>query len=331
MPIYTKKGDKGETGLFGGSRIAKDSQKVSCYGTLDEANAALGIAYSLVEKHDIKETIRSIQKKLFALGAELASDDKGKEILDNMINGSDIGYMEGIIDGIEKKLGKLYDFIIPGDTPASASLHFARSITRRAERMIVSYSKEAEVRPVVVQYVNRLSDLLFMLARAEAHFTLVEKIKEKVVEQLDGTRQAPPEVSLDDAYPLAKAAEEKAASVGVPVVVAVVDRGGNTVLLHRMPGSILGSLDIAPNKAYTAAAFNMTTDTLADAVQPGAELYGLPWSNDNKIVPFGGGFPLIRAGHVVGGIGISGGTVEEDMKIAAAALEVFNKGTVPSE
>ncbi|WP_462410564.1 cob(I)yrinic acid a,c-diamide adenosyltransferase [Neobacillus sp. Marseille-QA0830] len=324
MSIYTKQGDRGETGLLGGSRIAKDSKKVSCYGTLDEANASLGVAYSLIEKDELKTIIKEIQKQLFVVGAELASDDKGADLLKNKVGQKEIARFEQIIDSYEEKLGKIHEFIIPGETTASAALHLSRSIIRRAERLIVELSKETAVRYEIIQYVNRLSDTLFMLARAEVYYHLVADIKEKVMDKLEGSNVHMTTVSLQLAVKMAEAAEEKALRLGVPVVFSVVDQGGNITLIHRMEDSLLASLDISANKAYTAVALKMATHELVPAIQPGAELYGIQFTNQNKIVTFGGGYPLIVQDQIIGGIGVSGGTVEEDMTIAAEALKIFN-------
>ncbi|WP_280770782.1 cob(I)yrinic acid a,c-diamide adenosyltransferase [Salipaludibacillus daqingensis] len=325
MSIYTKKGDKGETGLLGGSRISKASLRVSCYGTLDEANAAIGVAYSLIKDTYLKEILRSIQKHLFVLGAELASDEKSIHELKEKVEKQDIDRLEEIIDQIEKKLGPITEFIIPGNTTASAQLHFSRSVIRRAERHIVDLNKESIVRPELIKYVNRLSDTLFMIARAESHLDFVGKIKEKVMEKMTASKQPFHALTLDFSIKMAIAAEQKAHEIGVPIVFSVVDGGGNLVLLHRMQGALLGSLDISQNKAYTSVALKMTTDKVASLIQPGAELYGLQGTNKNRIVPFGGGFPLKLGDEVVGGIGVSGGSVEEDMMIAQEALHVFNQ------
>lgn len=325
MAIYTRKGDKGETGLLGGSRIAKDSLKVSCYGTLDEANAALGVARSLIENEEIKEIIYEIQKRIFIVGGELASDDKGQNILQNKVNAEDIARFEKIIDDFAEKLGPLHEFIIPGETTASAQLHFARSVVRRAERLIVELNRATPVRQEIIQYVNRLSDTIFMLARAEAHSTMVKKVKDKVLETLEARNHKTNNLTLEMACKMAESAEAKAKELGVPIVFSVVDSGGNLVLLHRMEDSLLGSLDISPNKAYTAVALKMATHELVPAIQPGEELYGIQLSNQNKIVTFGGGYPLKAGSEIIGGIGVSGGTVTEDMTIASAALNVFNQ------
>lgn len=322
MGIYTKKGDKGETGLLGGSRIRKDDLRVSCYGTLDEANAALGVAYSLIEDKEIQRIVRDIQKRLFVLGAELASDHAGRELLKDTVQQKEIEALESIIDRYEAQLGPLKEFIIPGGTTASASIHLARTIIRRAERLIVELSEETDVRQDLIQYVNRLSDTLFMLARGEEQYSFKEAVKRKVLERL-GYKANRKNLNLDLAKKMAEAVEEKATQMGVPIVFSVVDAGGNMILLHRMNDSLLVSLDIAQNKAYTSAALKIATHEVGPLIQPGEVLYGLQWTNQNRIVTFGGGYPLKIHNEIVGGIGVSGGSVEEDMIIAAQALRVF--------
>ncbi|MEK4148230.1 cob(I)yrinic acid a,c-diamide adenosyltransferase [Robertmurraya sp. FSL W8-0741] len=324
MAIYTKKGDKGETGLLGGGRISKDSLKVSCYGTLDEANAALGVAFSQIANDEIKSIIREIQKQLFVVGAELASDEKGKDLLTNKISTKEIVEFEELIDKFEQTIGPIHEFIIPGDTNASANLHLSRAIIRRAERLIVELAKTSIVRSEVIQYVNRLSDLLFMLARAEVYYCQLEEIKTKVIGRLEALKGsgAPFGLSLQLASAMAQAAEKKAMEIGVPVVISIVDSAGHAILLHRMENSLLASLELALNKAYTSVALKMATHELAPIIQPGTELYGIQMTNQ-KIVTFGGGYPLKLEEQVIGGIGVSGGTVEEDMVIATEAIEVF--------
>lgn len=133
------------------------------------------------------------------------------------------------------------------------------------------------------------------------------------------------ELSLDIVKEMAKSAEKKAAEINVPVVFAAVDKGANLMLMHRMENALLTSIDIAINKAYTAACLKQGTHEITESIQPGQSLYGLQLSNNQKIVPFGGGFPIIVDGQVVGAVGVSGGTVEEDMSIAQAAVDAFNK------
>ncbi|GEK91890.1 cob(I)yrinic acid a,c-diamide adenosyltransferase [Alkalibacterium kapii] len=172
--IYTKTGDKGKTALLGGSRVSKDDLRVDCYGIFDEANAMLGVAYSNIEDLDMKKVIRDIQKDLFTLSAELASDSKGREKLTSSIQKIDIEATEHLIDDYTNQLEKLKAFVIPGETPGSSFLHVSRTIVRRAERSLIKLQKQETVRKEITQYTNRLSDLLFILARVESELLNVQ-------------------------------------------------------------------------------------------------------------------------------------------------------------
>lgn len=162
--IYTKTGDKGTTSLFGGSRIDKDSLKVEAYGTIDEVVSLIGMAYAEFTTEEQKEELRLIQKRLFVLGAELASDEKGLNYLKDLINIEDINYLEGLIDKYMEIAGPLTEFVIPGSNKISAVLHVARTVVRRAERRIATLAREEKVREEVKKYTNRLSDTLFAMA-----------------------------------------------------------------------------------------------------------------------------------------------------------------------
>lgn len=133
------------------------------------------------------------------------------------------------------------------------------------------------------------------------------------------------ELTLEIVKVMAKSAEEKALEINVPVVFSTVDKGANLMLMHRMEDAFVTSIDISINKAFTSACLKQGTHEIVDAVQPGASLYGLQLTNNARIVPFGGGLPIIVEGQVVGAVGVSGGTVEEDMLIAQAAVDAFNK------
>ncbi|MBO3444135.1 heme-binding protein [Clostridium sp. CCUG 7971] len=133
------------------------------------------------------------------------------------------------------------------------------------------------------------------------------------------------ELSLEIVKAMAKAAEEKALEINVPVVFSAVDKGGNLMLMHRMEDAFVTSIDISINKAFTAVCLKQGSHEIADAVQPGASLYGLQLTNNSRIVPFGGGLPIVVDNQVVGAVGVSGGTVEEDMSIAQAAVDAFHK------
>lgn len=209
-------------------------------------------------------------------------------------------------------------------TTASASLHQSRSIIRRAERLVNELGQEEKVREELRKYLNRLSDTIFMLARAEVKLGLIDQVKNKVLEKLNTSKKSF-SLTLNMASQLAQAAEKHSEEIGLPIVFSVVDEGGNMMLLHRMEGSLLGSIDISENKAYSAVALQMPTHELSTITQPHTELYGIQATNDNKIVTFGGGYPLIINDQIIGGIGVSGGTVEQDMQIDLHALSIIEQ------
>ena len=172
MKIYTKTGDSGDTGLFGGGRVGKDHPRVEAYGDVDELNATLGLVRALEPMPRIDEVIVPIQRDLFAIGALLATPDREKmraSLEKARIDDARIRELELAIDQCESELEPLRSFIVPGGTAKAASLHVARTVCRRAERSVVSLSHDAEVPELFLAYLNRLSDLLFTLARLANH------------------------------------------------------------------------------------------------------------------------------------------------------------------
>ena len=163
--VYTKRGYKGETDLLGGSAARKDSLKVESYGCIDETSSFIGLARYYTKNKVIKERLKEIQHKLLVLGGFLASDDKGKEMMKDQIKEEDIKLLEEYIDEYNQKLPPLTHFILPGDDEVAAYFHVARTVVRRAERRIVSLAAQEDLNPLIQKYVNRLSDLMFVLAR----------------------------------------------------------------------------------------------------------------------------------------------------------------------
>ncbi len=168
MKIYTKTGDAGETGLFGGGRVGKDHPRVEAYGDVDELNAAIGVARSAEAMPRIDEVLVPVQRDLFSIGAILATPklEKMREQLEKArVDDTRIGELEAAIDACARELEPLRSFIVPGGTQKAAALHVARTVCRRAERRVVRLRQDVEIPEIVVVYLNRLSDLLFMLAR----------------------------------------------------------------------------------------------------------------------------------------------------------------------
>lgn len=167
MKLYTKTGDQGETGLFGGARVSKASDRVSAYGTVDELNALLGVARAHGLPASVDAVLSRVQCDLFTLGAELATvPGKEENIGIALLGDDDIGRLEDAIDASEATVPPLRTFVLPGGTLGAASLHVARTVCRRAEREVVALGALEPVRNATVVYLNRLSDLLFSLARA---------------------------------------------------------------------------------------------------------------------------------------------------------------------
>ena len=163
MKIYTKTGDKGDTGLQGGKRISKSSDRIRAYGNVDEVNSVLGLVLSNKIDQDVEELLKKIQNELFVLGSDLSNldmDDKQNRISKNMIE-----ELEKKIDEYEKELPPLSNFILPGGADSASLVHLARTVTRRAETNVVTLSKTEKINTECQVYLNRLSDLFFVIAR----------------------------------------------------------------------------------------------------------------------------------------------------------------------
>jgi len=160
--IYTRTGDDGSTGLGDGSRVAKDSARVTAYGTVDEANSAIGVVLACEIPDAVRNVLVSVQHQLFDLGGELCIPGHAA------IHGDDVDRLETLLDGFNADLPALKDFILPGGGMAAAQCHIARTVCRRAERETVTLANHEPVRPEAIRYLNRLSDLLFVLCRVLA-------------------------------------------------------------------------------------------------------------------------------------------------------------------
>ena len=399
MPnVYTRTGDKGDTGLFGGSRVPKQSLRVEAYGTVDEANAALGAAKAMLPAGQWRRRVHDVQQRLFVLAAELASDPEGAAILANKINTGDITDLEHLIDDCLAITGPQRVFVVPGRDDRSGAFHQARTVVRRAERRVLTLAETEPVRPELIKYLNRLSDAVYSLARLAETWRdeEIERIVRDAVAKVLGTpsKQAQPDrdegavrvettrkpknrpnpghhgfdtassqseqagstnftrakLAQPDGEPpgerststpsrgrtpirrfdlaaakrIAERAEARSAELGVPVVIAAADAGGNLMLLHRIEGALLASIEIAINKAWSAVAFQAPTATLGPLATGDGPLPGLADTNSGRVVLFGGGVPVHVDGELAGAIGISGGTAEQDVDIATCALQDWN-------
>jgi cob(I)alamin adenosyltransferase len=169
MKIYTKTGDRGDTSLFGGQRVPKDALRIEAYGTVDELNSVLGVVRAECQDPEVDGILGSIQERLFEIGADLATPRSIERKVVRRIEEKDSVPLEKVIDSLDSQLKPLKTFILPGGARVAAQLHHARTVCRRAERVVVRLSRNEEIGEAIPMYLNRLSDMLFVLARYVNH------------------------------------------------------------------------------------------------------------------------------------------------------------------
>lgn len=334
MSIYTKTGDKGSTSLFDNIRVKKYSLRVDTYGTFDECIAQVSVAEKEAFTTEVKAILVWIQEKLFLLNAEVATSEDYQKLAakSTLIEDADIKKLEHWIDNFLAELPEIHQFILPGAYLSSAQLHVARTICRRGERRLIELSEEETIRATLLQFVNRLSDCLYVLARVEdfnqKKHSLVEKIVARYLEAVGHTptKEKTGQHNLAQVTKIIAACEKKAEELNVPVTIALVDEAGHLCGSYRMADALLASIELARKKAYSAVAMKAETAALSEVAQPSSDLYQLETVTDGTIVTFGGGLPLKNsAGKIIGGIGVSGGSVAEDVAIAQAGLKCFKE------
>lgn len=303
MKVYTKTGDSGETSLFKGERVSKDHPIIIALGSIDELTSYLGKVKSQMTTQKVWEELHSIQQKLIVLMGIIA----GYESRENYIYESDIETLERAIDYYESMSYEFKAFILPGKLPLSADIDIARTVARRAEREL---TKCEDVIPLVKKYINRLSDYLFMLARY---------IEEKYIPIYK-------ELNLDTANQIIASVREEARKQQVNVVIAIVTKAGRPISVQTMDEAFIVSYELAIKKAFTASALQMGTHELAQLVAKGADFEGLEGMLDEKIITLGGGYPIKVDNKVIGAIGVSGGSANQDIELAKFGAKLFERG-----
>jgi ATP:cob(I)alamin adenosyltransferase len=347
LAIYTKTGDGGSTSLFDGKRVKKYDLRVETYGTFDELNAHISLCEKYVTSDQNKACLNRTQELLFCVGAELATEDIIKHKQLTLVTSQDSLVLEKAIDSYQEQLPKVTEFIKPGKSKGAAYLHVARAVSRRGERLLVKLAQEIEVREELLIYVNRLSDFLYAMAREEDFRYDVNRTTQAVLEryqrenQLEINSQVKANIqvetsnqakikessvknhgifSLEFCGELARAVET-AAKKHVPVTMAIVNKEGLLIYQYHMPDALLVSVDVAKKKAYTVVAMKAATHELASLTKPGAPFHQLETVSDGTIVTYGGGVPIVNSkGEILGALGISGGSEEQDITIAQEAL-----------
>lgn len=176
MKIYTKTGDKGLTSLIGGTRVSKSSLRIECYGTVDELNSYIGLVRDQEVNASRRPLLKEIQDRLFTIGSALAADPEKSKMKLPDLHAADVTLLEDEMDRLNLDLPELRAFILPGGHPAVSQTHVARCVCRRAERLTIHLAEDAFVAELVIVYLNRLSDFLFVLSRAMAHELGVEEV-----------------------------------------------------------------------------------------------------------------------------------------------------------
>jgi len=312
--IYTGGGDHGETRLWDGSRVSKRDPRIELNGALDETSSAVGLARALAPKI-LQPELLKIQQLLQNLMAYVARGNK-------TVTPPDWKELEAWIDKTTSSYPLKNEFVFPGDSPAGGALHVARAMVRRAERMALPlWDGEGMLSEEAYKFINRLSDLLFALARKADVESFVDKVVKKIMEADAKPEDKEADITLDEALNIIEAAKSEAKSINVPMVVTVRAPDGSLLAFERMKDSLPVSINVSQNKALTALNLKMDTRDLGPLVQPGAPLYGL--LNDPSVVAFGGGRLLKINDKIVGAVGVSGGSPDEDMQVADAAVRCF--------
>ena len=338
MKIYTKHGDAGMTTLKSATQISKADDRIAALGTIDELTAQMGLAKAYIssmrtaDSATCVEHFDRVQTTLMTVMAGIA-DPRNKAY---EVSADETAFLEHIIDLVEDSFPRERRFVVPGYCELSARLDVARTICRRAERELVIMDRKYAAHASAKAYLNRLSDYLYMLARRADHDEMLRRegkvvstassaagasVTDAVVDEVLRRVGAFGTLDLKKAETLIREIEAYAATIGKKAVIAVCNAQGNPIAVHVMDDAFLVSYDVALKKAYTAVSVKMSTMELSALVQPGQTFYGL--QNVDKMLVFGGGVPLKVGDRIVGGLGISGGTGEEDHALCEYGLQVF--------
>jgi len=321
LSIYTKIGDKGQTMLQDSTLIPKHHPVIQALSTLDELNAHMGIIKSQIQDTESLADIKQIQKTIMTMMSIISTTKKPNDHLSTSIDElftEETSALEIKIDRLSSIVPPIKSFVAYGACPKSASFDLARAVARRAETLL---SQAAEVSSYVqglFPYINRLSDYLYMKAR---YFDFEHSITEAVQDALKShslANEIASEITLTQAKAMLEKIEHQAKALNLPVVAACCNAAGTPIAVHVMDGALLVSYEAATAKAHTAAALKMPTRDLSKLVQPGQPFYGLEAIGNGKILPIGGGVPLFdQSKRLIGAIGVSGGTAEEDHDLAS--------------
>lgn len=337
MNIYTKNGDRGTTSLIRTKNVSKSDDRIQLVGTIDELTSHLGVVKTMLRDAKALAVLEDVQRTLITVMSGVADPYERKY----RISGEKTEELEREIDRMEALFARPHEFILPGENPLSAQIDVARTVARRAERALAAVSVKFGADNASKQYLNRLADYLYVLARYEdakaakdapegfdgrqsaakkEGGAMEEETSARIVQEVLQRIGAAGRITLDQAKKLIGIIEEEAARRGKKAVIAVCGPDGNPIAVHVMDGAFLVSFDVAVKKAYTSVAVKMSTMELNALAQPGGTFYGLDKMEGGNIIIFGGGVPIKAGDTIIGGLGVSGGTGEEDHSLAQYGL-----------
>lgn len=332
MTIYTKTGDKGITRLAKVQHISKSDERIHLLGNIDELTSHIGLVKASETRDDIRVELERVQNNLKTVMAGIADQYNTTYAMKEI----EVNHLEEEINRMESSFSMPKEFIIPGENVLSAQFDITRTVARRAERYLSNVEKRYHVDQVMLKYMNRLSDYLFVLARytddmfkngcmksqkqtqSKEYIPMAEDEIVDLVMKKIGVGNV--KMTLSKAKKLIAKVEEYAVQSGLNAVIAVCGPDGNPIAVHVMDGALLASFDIAMKKAYTSVAIKISTKELGELAQPGAPLYGIENTDGGRIIIFGGGVPLKVEDTIIGGLGVSGGSAEVDTMIADYGL-----------
>ncbi len=350
MNIYTKSGDKGTTSLIHTKNVSKSDDRIQLVGTIDELTSHLGLVKTMLRDRDTIRFLEKIQETLITVMAGVADPyNRDYKIPDDRTE-----LLEEEIDRLEGLFERPKRFILPGSSPLCAEIDIARTVARRAERALAMVSVKFGSDTGTKKYMNRLADYLYVLARyvesldeqgrkpedgfgresgtpehsgngAEMEKDQKGTVSEAVIQEVLKRMGVPGRITLDAAKRLIEKIEEEAKRRGKKAVIAVCGPEGRPIAVHVMDGAFLVSFDVAVKKAYTSVAVKMSTMELSALAQPGGTFYGLDKMEGGNIIIFGGGVPIKIGDTIIGGLGVSGGTGEEDHSLAEYGLSVLGE------
>lgn len=331
MSIYTKNGDKGTTELVNAKNVSKSDDRIELLGSIEELTSHIGLVKTLINDKDTFQVLEKIQSVLNIITSGTA-DSYNREY---KLHDDKTEFLEEEIKRLEGLFQCQKDDVIPGKCRLSAEIDITRAVARRTERALASVSVKFGADVGAKKYLNRLADYLYVLARyvdaseldkksaeIESGIKMEQKetVNESIIQEVIKRLGIMGKISLESAKRLIGIVEEEAKNRGKKVAIAVCGPDGNPIAVHAMDGAFLVSFNVAVKKAYTAAGVQMSTYEFGKLAQPGGTFYGVEAIEGGNMVIFGGGVPIKIGETIIGALGVSGGTGEEDHDLAMYAL-----------